>query len=109
DNASLNLPWVGWSKGSGVPASASFLMEGEGGTVSLSDFRLQGESFGASGEITLANGALQRLRFPSARLGRGDDFSVDVTAKGRGYDIKVRGRSIDARSLVKLHTSESGG
>src|SRR5690606_37895730 len=44
----------------------------------------------------------------SARLNRGDDFSVDISAKGKGYAISVRGKSADVRSVVKLYTTMSG-
>lgn len=109
DRATLTLPWVGWSKGSGVPATAAFAMETQGNRIALSDFRLNGESFGASGALSLVDGTVVNARFPSARLNRGDDFSVDMKAQGRGYAITIRGRSADARSLVKLHMGEGGG
>ncbi|TWG53636.1 uncharacterized protein DUF3971 [Aminobacter sp. J15] len=108
NRSSLSLPWIGWSKGAGVPATASFKMKSEGKTVSLSDFKLTGDSFGASGSLVLNDGVLQSARFGSARLNRGDDFSVDISAKGKGYAISVRGKSADVRSVVKLYTTMSG-
>ena len=109
DRATLSLPWVGWSKGSGVPATAAFAMEKDGNRLALSDFRLEGETFGATGALSLVGGSLERARFPSARLNRGDDFSVDVQAKGRGYAVTIRGKSLDVRSPIKLHLKDAGG
>ena len=107
--ATLTIPWVGWSKGSGVPAEVSFSMATEEGRTELSDFRLTGETFGATGSIAVEDGSVTRARFPSAKLNRSDDFSVDIAASGKGYAVTVRGNSIDARSVVKLYSKDSTG
>jgi hypothetical protein len=108
-NAKLDIPWIGWTKGSGVPATVSFRMDADGKRLDLADFKLSGETFGASGTLSLTDGEVSRIRFPSARLNRGDDFSLDLAAKGRGYSATVRGKSIDVRSLVKLVASDKPG
>lgn len=106
-NATLSLPWVGWRKGAGIPATASFVLEiSEGGAV-LSDFELTGETFAASGAIEIADGTLASARFPSAKLNPGDEFSVDIDSSGQGYAISVAGTSLDARSLVRRYGSDS--
>ena len=109
DNALLNIPWVGWSKGSGVPASAAFNIETEGSRTAISNFRLNGDTFGATGTLALVGGEVSRVNLPSARLNRGDDFSVDVRSQGRGYAVSVRGKSVDARSVVKLYARDATG
>src|SRR5690606_15039884 len=107
ERATLSVPWVGWRKGEGVPAEASFLMSAEegqagDGRVTLSDFELSGESFGASGRIELAGGDLRSVSLGKARLNRGDDFSVDITrSEGGRYAVSVKGASFDARSAIK--------
>lgn len=103
----LSLPWVGWSKGAGVAASASFAMSENGGATQLDDFVLRGDSFAMNGSLTLEGGQVRRVRFPSARLNRNDSFSVDVQRQGRGYAVTVRGASLDARSVVRLLTADS--
>ncbi len=109
DNALLNIPWVGWSKGSGVPASAAFNIETEGSRTAISNFRLNGDTFGATGTLALVGGEVSRVNLPSARLNRGDDFSVDVRSQGGGYAVSVRGKSVDARSVVKLYARDATG
>lgn len=104
----LTIPWIGWSKGAGVPATVSFDMKSSGPRTELSGFNLKGETFAATGTVSLDKGGVERVRFPSMRLNRGDDFSLDVARKGAGYAVTVRGKSIDARSLVKLHTRDGG-
>lgn len=108
-STTLTLPWVGWSKGAGVPATVAFDMLVADGRTELSDFNLRGESFAARGSVSLRGDSVQRVRFPSMRLNRGDDFSLDVERTGRGYAVTVRGASLDARSLVKLYTRDAAG
>src|SRR5690606_35377659 len=68
----IKLPWVGWSKGAGVPAEASFTVDQDGDRFNLTDFHLKGESFGASGSIDVKGGSLAGARFNAVRLNRGD-------------------------------------
>ncbi|HEV7254491.1 MAG TPA: AsmA-like C-terminal region-containing protein [Mesorhizobium sp.] len=105
--ARLDLPWVGWSKGSGIPAKAVFKLEGEGGDATISDLSIEGPSFRASGSATVRGGALSSAKFGRVRLNRGDDIAVDVRrGEGGGYAITVSGEALDARSLLKRITGE---
>jgi hypothetical protein len=99
--AKLSLPWVGWTKGSGIPASVSFELDTNGNAVTLSDFSLSGKSFGASGSIRLAGDTLTEARFTSAKLNTGDDFSVAIDRSSAGYQVTVRGNKLDARSIIR--------
>ena len=99
----LTVPWVGWTKGGGVPGTVSFAMTGEGNRMTLGDFRLSGDTFGASGTVTLVDGQIETIRFASAKLSRNDDFSLDLRRRSGRYEITIRGKSIDARSLIKLY------
>ncbi|MEO3387387.1 DUF3971 domain-containing protein [Mesorhizobium sp. CAU 1741] len=109
ERALLTIPWVGWSKGSGVPATVAFDMQTQGGRTDLSEFRLSGDTFGATGALALVDGAVSTISFPSARLNRGDDFSFDMATSGGGYAITIRGKSVDARSVVKLYAGNAEG
>lgn len=105
-NARLDIPWVGWSKGAGIPAKATFTMAKSGGTTTLSDFELEGKSFSVDGDVTLVNGALSSARFSKVALNRGDDVAVSVKRSGKSYAVNVSGESLDARSLIKQFTSD---
>jgi hypothetical protein len=109
DRATLTIPWVGWSKGNGVGADVAFAMKTDGNRIDLTDFKLSGDTFGATGALALVGGNVVSARFPSASLNRGDDFSFDMVAKGKGYAITIRGQSIDARSIVKLYAADAKG
>lgn len=107
--ARLDIPWAGWSKGPGVAAEASFRMRSSGGTTTLADFKLGGKSFTIAGEIVLSGGELSSARFDTAQLNRGDNVRVTIRRGGKGYQVDVRGNTLDARSLVKQFTSDAKG
>ncbi|MFC5585975.1 DUF3971 domain-containing protein [Nitratireductor kimnyeongensis] len=109
DKARLTLPWINWSKGTGIPAQASFILDETPSSMELTDFKLAGETFSAQGRLTIAGGELASARFDKARLNRGDDFSVSVDRSGRSYKVSVRGASLDGRALIKhyLATGQS--
>lgn len=104
----LNLPWVGWSKGAGVPAKVKFTMQTSGGATRLSDFDLGGTTFAVQGSLVLAGGSLSSADFDRVRLNRGDDVAVSLKRSSGGYSISVRGDALDARSLIKQLTSDAG-
>lgn len=105
--AQLNIPWAGWSKGPGVGGKVSFLLETVDNRSVLSDFKLDGETFGIDGSLVLAGGALSEAQFPRVRLNRNDNFAVTVKKSGKGYAVDVTGKSLDARSVVKQFTADS--
>ncbi|KFB09901.1 DUF3971 domain-containing protein [Nitratireductor basaltis] len=97
----LQIPWIGWSKGKGIPATATFRMRDEDGRITLSDFRLKGESFNIFGNVSIDDGSLVDADFSQVRLTRQDDFRARVVKEGAGYRVTVRGKAMDARALVK--------
>ena len=105
-DAKLDLPWVGWSKGPGIGATASFRMATANNTTTLSDFKLDGKSFDVAGTVVLAGGELSSARFTTVQLNRGDDANVAIKRTGKGYAVDVSGASLDVRSLVKQMTSD---
>lgn len=106
-NARLDIPWAGWSKGAGIPASVNFNMTKSGDTTTLSDFDLSGKTFSIGGNVVLVNGALSAARFGKVALNRGDDVAVSVKRSGKGYAVDVRGNALDARSLIKQFTADA--
>jgi hypothetical protein len=99
--ARLTIPWAGWSKGAGIPANVRFHLDMNGKAASLTGFRLTGKSFDIAGAIDLLDGNLTKARFGSVKLNAGDDFLVDVDRSEGGYRVRIKGNSLDARSLIK--------
>ena len=91
-NATLDLPWVGWSKGPGIAANASFTLTAVEKSSKLDDFKLRGKSFAIDGDITLTNGALSSARLGSVKLNRDDDASVKNRPQGQGFRDQRHGQ-----------------
>jgi hypothetical protein len=108
-DATLSIPWVGWSKGPGVSASVAFTLSKNGETTTLSDFKLAGKTFAIAGDIALSAGGLESAKLGTVQLNRGDDVAVSIQRKGKGFAMDVKGETLDARSLIKLLKSEDKG
>jgi len=108
-DARLDIPWIGWSKGAGVGATAEFSMRTADDFVHIEDFDLKGNSFAISGEMALSGGALQSAHFDKVRLNRGDDVNVAIARSGKGFQVNVNGRTFDARSAIKTVLSDMEG
>jgi hypothetical protein len=105
--ARLDIPWAGWSKGPGIAAKASFRLRTSGSTTTLSDFNLSGETFKVVGDVVLSSGDLSSATFTTFKLNRCDDVQVSIKRSGKGYTVDVKGESLDARSMIKLYTSDA--
>ncbi|MDI7863289.1 DUF3971 domain-containing protein [Rhizobiaceae bacterium n13] len=99
--ASVSVPWVGWTKGSGVAARASFVVAGnDNGNTDISGFSVTGEGFGANGDMTLNKSGLVAANFSSVKLSSDDDFSVLLKRGKSGYDVSILGSSADVRPII---------
>lgn len=103
--AVLSIPAAGWTKGSGVAAKASFDLNRRSTDAELSNFKLTGATFGASGSMTVADGALSSARFDNFRLNRGDDASVRIERERGSYSVVVSGNALDGRALIRRATT----
>jgi hypothetical protein len=111
-SAGLDLPFVGWQKGPGVPARATFVLRHEGELIEVSSFSLVGDGFGAQGSFTFDQqaGRLRSLELSEVSLRPGDRFAVSLTHNGSGYDLSITGSALDARTLVsELQGSSQAG
>lgn len=105
--SALSVPWVGWTKGSGIPAKASLEVTRVDGIDQVRDFELDGEGFGARGELSLRDGSLQSAQFSRMQLSPGDSYSVGLARQRGGMQISVAGSSADFRPI--LTRLKSGG
>lgn len=98
--ASLQLPWIGWAKGSGIPATAEFDVSGPPENTQIKDFRLKGDGFGASGALMLSKGGLTSADFDSVKLSSLDDFAISIKRSKGSFDVAVSGSTADARPIL---------
>lgn len=107
---SLTVPGIGWSKGPGIKADATFHMQSDQGRVSISDFELKGDGFGAKGNLELAQGGLVSADFSHMKLSASDDYAVQIKAAKRDYIVTASGKSVDIRPLIaRIRSSEKSG
>lgn len=98
--ASIELPWVGWSKGTGVPAQARFELLDNGEDAAIRNLQFGGDGFGANGNISFSRKGLVSGDFSRVVLSPGDDFAISVKTGRNGYDIAVSGKRVDARHII---------
>ena len=106
----ISLPFLGWEKGPGVPATASFLMEKTATGTEITNFLLSGKGFEASGTLSFGlDGRLKTMELEKIALRPGDQLTVSAVANGSGYDVRVRGAALDARGILQGVRSGSVG
>lgn len=115
EKATLNLPWVGWSKGTGIPATGSFVLKRLKNGVRLEKFSLAGSSFSGSGTLQIDKKGLVKADLVNVRLNEGDDVILKVERTNEAYNINASGLSYDARGVLNTliykggFTSAQGG
>ena len=107
--AVVSVPWIGWTKGSGIPASAAFEVASKDGQTVLDDFAVDGDGFGVSGKLQFARGSFVSAAFDRVRLAAEDDYALTVKRAKSGYSVRVSGKSADIRPVIdRLRSSASG-
>ena len=101
ENARISLPFLGWEKGPGVPATAKFVLTVADGITTIGDFALDGKGFHADGTARIdKSGSISELNLKHVILRQGDDFSIHVARAGKGYRASVEGAAFDARGVI---------
>ncbi|OBZ92430.1 membrane protein [Pararhizobium polonicum] len=107
-NASISLPWIGWAKGAGIGAKATFSASTTDGVTQIDDLKLSGDSFGASGALVLDKSGLSSGAFSSVQLTKGDDYAVNIKRQKGGFSVSASGRSADLRPVIESQRNASG-
>jgi hypothetical protein len=105
--ARLDLPWIGWSKGSGIGANATFEISGPDDNQQIKSFALKGDGFGANGALSLSKGNLLKADFDSVKLSSLDDFAVSLRRNKGSIDVSISGSSADVRPIIARMKSGS--
>ncbi|PYE88213.1 uncharacterized protein DUF3971 [Phyllobacterium leguminum] len=113
----IDIPWIGWKKGAGVPAKATMTLIGDDLTdkdVEIKNLTVSGDAFRVEGDLSLAKGALRQATLRQIRFNRTDNMAARISRINGGYRADIEGKSFDARALLKQMTSagsdaEDGG
>lgn len=109
-SATLTIPWVGWSKGQGIGAKATFELSKNGEQSLIEKFELDGDGFGAIGDLSADDRGLVAANLSRVRLSPEDDVALTVRLTKGVYSVVANGRAFDARSLLStLQNPSSDG
>lgn len=100
----VSLPWLGWTKGAGIPAKLTLDMKttkNGKGPVSIRNFVFAGTGFHVSGDLNIDNNELQSASIRKLNLTRNDNLTLEVRKSGDGFRADVRGTAFDARALIQ--------
>jgi hypothetical protein len=70
------------------------------GQTRITDFTLDGDGFGAKGEMLLDKRGLVSGKFNRVKLSPADNFSITLQRRSGGLSIDVTGNSIDAKPFI---------
>ncbi|MFV0491924.1 MAG: DUF3971 domain-containing protein [Pseudorhodobacter sp.] len=107
----MAIPALGWSKGQGGTGNLEMDVT-LGKPASVERLDLQAAGFSAKGTISLAaDGALERARFSSLKLGGWLDAEAELQGRGKGRApaVAVTGGRIDIRGLPRRPQRGSSG
>jgi hypothetical protein len=108
-DATLSIPFVNWRKGAGVRAQAEFLLAAKDGETRIADFSLEGDGFGARGEMLVDKRGLVSGTFHGVKLSPADNFSLTLERKSGGLSVDVSGASIDAKPFIENAKAPADG
>ncbi|WP_426125422.1 DUF3971 domain-containing protein [Pararhizobium sp. PWRC1-1] len=107
-NAQISLPWIGWSKGAGIGAKATFSVSTSDDMAHIDDLKLTGDGFGAAGALVLDKSGLNSGELSSVQLSKGDNYAVSIKRQKGGFAVNVNGSSADMRPVIESLRSGSG-
>ncbi len=100
EDATISLPWIGWSKGAGIDAKATFSVLTNEGVTEIDDLELDGDSFGAKGKLLVDKSGLSSGQFTSVQLAKGDNYAVRINRQKTGFAVNVVGSTADVRPVL---------
>lgn len=99
-NAVISLPWIGWRKGAGIPAKASFEMVKSGKATKINHLVMRGKGFLLNGDMVFDKSGIRSADISNVSLNEGDDLSARIRRSKGAYTITLNGDSFDGRVLV---------
>lgn len=99
-NATVSLPWVGWSKGKGIAAKASFDLKIDKEIFRLNNLKISGNGFNSESNMVLTRKGLISADIKNLSLNGGDNIRLKIKREKNVYNINATGRSYDARGVL---------
>ncbi|MBP2549619.1 hypothetical protein J2858_002542 [Neorhizobium galegae] len=106
--AVLSVPGIGWSKGSGIPATATFELSEKDGSADIHKLDVSGDGFGVRGDLKMGTGGLVSGDFSQVQLSPADDLAVSVRRSKGLYDISASGKAADLRPVLQQMRAQGG-
>jgi hypothetical protein len=106
-DARIDLPVLGWIKPAGTAGRATFVAPlVRGHIAAIRKLAIVSPGISARGAITLAPGgkAVSAIAFSRLKLGKTDAAIKIAMRKTGGYDVTVKGASLDVSGLMKPET-----
>jgi len=99
--AALEIPYLGWQKVPGIEAAAEVDVEMEGDRITaIPRFTVASGDLAIAGAASyLPEGGLERIDFEQVRFGRTDMLGIMAPRPSGGWDVDVRGASVDLEPL----------
>src|SRR5690606_28123979 len=80
--------------------SAEFVIAARDGQTRVNDFKLEGDGFGARGDLVIDKTGLVSGKFTRVKLSPADNFALTLQRRSGGLSINVTGESIDAKPFI---------
>jgi len=99
--AALEIPYLGWNKAPGIAAAAEVDVEMVGDRITaIPRFTVASGDLAIAGAASyLPEGGLERIDFEQVRFGRSDMLGIMAPRPSGGWDVDVRGASVDLEPL----------
>lgn len=98
--ATVALPWIGWKKGKGIPATARLKMALGKTQTKITDLVIKGSSFRMEGGIVFDKKGIVSARANDLVLEEGDSLSAEIQRNKNKFSISINGSSFDGRGLI---------
>lgn len=109
--ATVTLPGIGWTKGAGVAARATFqLAPVKGGGFRITDFKATADGVDIAGTLTVDKaGNLVAADFTRFALRPSDSAAITLKRGPRnGYAITINAKRLDGRGFLRQLKTDSG-
>ena len=106
--AIVDLAFLDWRKGAGVPARLQFDLEQRDGQTRIGALQLTGSGISARGRALFDRKGMRSAAFEDVRLGTTDALRLSAKRGDVGYKVVVSADRFDARSVLALLTKEKG-